>query len=167
MPFVVAMSRTRASQKQQLRIVHERLRKLDPLLHARRVGLYVAVSSLSKPDVEEDFVRALHRVRAPKARQLAAVRDEGNGCHAGYVRVTLRYIADAGAHGTRRFADVIAQHAQTAARGREQTKKRLDERALARAVGTKQSDGAVWEIGADVAERFVPAVCDGDVFEND
>ena len=39
-----------------------RLRELDALLHARRVGLEVAIPRLAEADVVEHLVRTLHRV---------------------------------------------------------------------------------------------------------
>ena len=52
----------RLVEEQQIGIVDERLRELDALLHAGRVGLEVAVARLAEADVVEDLVRALHRV---------------------------------------------------------------------------------------------------------
>ena len=49
-------------EKQQVGIVHQRLRQLDALLHAGRIGLDVAVARLAEADVVEHLVRALHRV---------------------------------------------------------------------------------------------------------
>ena len=92
----------RLVEKQQIGIVHERLRELDALLHAGRVRLDVAVARLAEADVEQDFVRALHRVDARQPRQLAAVGDERHGVHAGNVRVAFRHVADARANLERR-----------------------------------------------------------------
>ena len=60
-------------EEQQIGIVHERLRQLDPLLHAGRVRLDVAVARLAEADVEQHLVRALHRVDARQPGELAAV----------------------------------------------------------------------------------------------
>ena len=106
----------RLVEKQQVGIVHERLRELDALLHAGRVGFDVAVARLAEADVEEHLVRALHRVDARQAGELAAVGDERHGVHAGNVRVALRHVADAGANRERRLRDVEAEHAHPAAR---------------------------------------------------
>ena len=45
-------------EKQQIGIVDERLRQLDPLLHAGRIGVDVAVARFAEAHVEEDLVRA-------------------------------------------------------------------------------------------------------------
>ena len=52
----------RLVEEQQVGIVDERLRQLDALLHAGRVGLDVAVARLAEADVVQHLVRALHRV---------------------------------------------------------------------------------------------------------
>ena len=92
----------RLVEEQQIGIVHERLRQLDALLHAGGIGFDVAIARLAEADVEEHFVRALHRVDARQPGQLAAVGDEGHGVHAGNVRVALRHVADARADLERR-----------------------------------------------------------------
>ena len=59
----------RLVEEQQIGIVHERLRQLDALLHAGRVGLDVAVARLAEADVVEHLVRALHRVDGRAGRR--------------------------------------------------------------------------------------------------
>ena len=61
-------------EKQQVGVVHERLRQLDALLHAGRVGLDVAVARLAEADVVEHLVRALHRVGPGQARRAGRSR---------------------------------------------------------------------------------------------
>ena len=63
----------RLVEEQQVGIVDERLRQLDALLHAGRVGLDVAVARLAEADVVQHFVRALHRVDRRQPGELAAV----------------------------------------------------------------------------------------------
>ncbi len=60
-------------EKQQVGIVHERLRQLDALLHARRVLLELAVARFAETDVVQDFVRPLHGVGLGQAGELAAI----------------------------------------------------------------------------------------------
>ena len=64
----------RLVEKQQIGIVHERLRELDALLHAGRVRLDVAVARFAEADVVEHLVRALHRVGLRQARELRRSR---------------------------------------------------------------------------------------------
>src|SRR5207249_4314157 len=157
----------RLVEEQQIGIVNERLRQLDPLLHAGRVGFDIAVSRLAEADVEQHLVRALHRVDARQAGQLAAVRHEGDRVHAGNVPVGLRHVADARANLERRSGDVETEHAHLSAIGRDETEQRFDHRALPGAVRAEQSDGAAGERGRHVAQRRVPAVHHGYGVERD
>ena len=100
----------RLVEEQQIGIVHERLRQLDALLHAGRIGLDVAIARLAEADVVEHLVRALHGVDRRQAGELAAVGDERHGVHAGNVRVALRHVADARADRQRRLGHVDAEH---------------------------------------------------------
>ena len=85
----------RLVEEQQIRVVHQGLGQLDALLHARRVGLDVAVPGLAEADVVEHLVGALHRVHRRQARELAAVGHERHGVHARDVRVDLGHVAEA------------------------------------------------------------------------
>ena len=96
-------------EEQQVGIVHERLRQLDPLFHPGRVGFDVPVAGFAKPDVEQDLVRALHGIVARQPRQLAAVRDERDRIHAGNVRVAFRHVADARADIERRARHIVSE----------------------------------------------------------
>ncbi len=58
----------RLVEKQQIGIVDQRLRQLDALLHAGRVGLDVAVARFAQPDVEEHLVRPLRWRRRAAGR---------------------------------------------------------------------------------------------------
>jgi hypothetical protein len=155
----------RLVEEEQVRIVDERLRELDALFHAGRVGLDVAVSRFAEADVVEHFMRALHRVGARQPCQLAAVRHEGDRRHARNVPVGFRHIADAAADLERRGLHIVAEHAHVAAVGRDEAEQRLQHRALARAIGTEQADGARLEHGADVAQRPIAAVFHADAIE--
>ena len=88
----------RLVEEHEVRIVDQRLRQLDPLFHARGVGLDVAVARLTEADVEQHFVRALHGVGRRQSGQFAAVGDETDGGHARNVCVVLRHVADSGAN---------------------------------------------------------------------
>ena len=94
----------RLVEEQQIGVVDERLRQLDALLHARRIGLDVAVARFAQAHVVEHFVRALHRVDRGEAGQLAAIGDERHRVHAGNVAVALRHVAEPGANFVGLFA---------------------------------------------------------------
>ena len=145
-------------EKQQIRIVHERLRELDALLHAGRIGFDVAVARFAQADIEEHLVRALHRIDARQPGQFAAVGDERYGVHARDVRVAFRHVPDAGADLERRGGDVQAEHAHLAAVGHDEPEQRLDHRALAGAVRAEQTHGSGAERRRHVAQRLVAAV---------
>src|SRR5438094_7547770 len=157
----------RLVEEQQIGIVNERLRQLDPLLHAGRVGFDIAVARLAEADVEQHLVRALHRVDARQAGQLAAVRHEGDRVHAGNVPVGLRHVADARANLERRSGDVETEHAHLSAIGRDETEQRFDHRALPGAVRAGRSKAAAGDRGRRVAQRRVPAVHRGYGVERD
>jgi hypothetical protein len=125
----------RLVEEQQIGIVHQRLRQLDALLHARGVGVHVAVARLAEADVIEDLVRALHRVNGGQPGELAAVGDERDRVHAGNVRVVFRHVADARADGERRVRHVQPQHAHRPLVRLHEPEQRLQHRALAAPLG--------------------------------
>ena len=157
----------RLVEEQQIGVVHERLGELDALLHAGRVGLEIAVARLAEADVIEHLVGALHRIDVRQAGELAAIRHEGHGIHAGDVPVDLRHVADARADLLGRAGDVKAQHSHRAGGRRNEAEQRLDHRALAGAVGPQQPDRAQRKLRRDVHERAVLAVLDGHRIERD
>ena len=99
----------RLVEEQQIGIVHERLRELDALLHARGIGLDVAVARLAEADVVEHLVRPLHRVDGGQPGELPAIRDERDRVHARNVGVAFRHVADARANLHRPLGDVEAR----------------------------------------------------------
>ena len=142
--------------------MHERLRQLDALLHAGRVGLDIAVAGLAEADVVEHLVRALHRVGRRQARQLAAIGDERHRIHAGDVGVALRHVADAGANLERRRRDVQAQDRHLALSGFTKPSSVLMSVLLPAPFGPEQADRARVEVGRHVLQRPVLAVADAD-----
>ncbi len=159
----------RLVEEQQVGIVHQRLRQLDPLLHAGRVGLDVAIARLAEADVEEHLVRALHGVHARQAGQLAAVRDERDGVHA---RECARRspACSRRARGCR-AAPPATSRPRTRMRPRSGTMKpeqRLDHRALAGAVRAEQADRARRRTTAVTScSARLRAVGDGHALERD
>ena len=129
-------------EEQQVGIVHQCLGQLDALLHARGVGLEVAVARLTKAHVVEHLVRALHGIGAGEAGKLAAVRHKLHGRHAGDVRVALGHVAEAGPNFEGGGGDVEAQHPHAALRRHDEAEQRLEQRALPCAVGAEEADGA-------------------------
>ena len=156
----------RLVEQQQIGIVHQRLRQLDALLHAGRIGLDVAVARFSEADVVQHLVRALHGVGRRQAGQLGAIGDERDGRHAGNLRVVLRHVADARADLERRHGDVEIEHADAAAVGLDEAEQRLEHRALAGAVRPEQADRPGRKRRGDVGQRPLGAVAHADPLEN-
>ena len=155
----------RLVEQEQIGIVHERLRQLDPLFHAGGVRLHVPVARLPEPDVEEHFVGALHRVGPRKPGELAAVRHERDRVHPGNVSVALGHVADAGAD-LRGAAAASRPSTRIRALGRrEETEQRLEHRALAGAIRPEQADGAGGTTKETAWQRRVTAVGDRHVLE--
>ena len=152
-------------EEQEIGIVHERLRELDALLHAGRVGLDVAVARLAEADVVEHFVRALHRVNGGQAGKLSAVGDERHRVHAGNVSVAFRHVADAGADFERPMRHVKAEHRHAPLGRLDEAEQRLQQRALPRAVGAQQAHGPRIEPGGHFLQRAIGAVDDRDTVE--
>jgi hypothetical protein len=125
-------------EQQQLGVVHERLRELHALLHARRVGLEVSVARLAEPDVVEHLVRPADRLVAREARQLAGERDEGRSTHPGDVAVLLGHVAEAPPHLERLARRVLAERGHPPAVGCQEAEQRLEQRRLARTIRTEQ-----------------------------
>ena len=103
-----------SSSSKQLGIVHQRLRELDALLHARRVAVDALIALVAEPDELEHHVRALHRLRRRQPRQLGGVAAQLDRGHADEVAIALRHVADARADLRRLRADVMAEHGRAA-----------------------------------------------------
>ena len=73
----------------------QRLRELHALLHAGRVAVDRLVALLLEAGVVQRRVRALHRLGARQARQLAGVGAQLDRAHPGEERLLLRHVADA------------------------------------------------------------------------
>ena len=159
----------RLVEEQQIGIVDERLRQLDALLHAGRVGLDVAVARLAEADVVEHLVRALHRVDRRQARRAGRSRR----------RTTRRSCRECarrspacsrGGRGSR-AARSATSRPSTRIRpcvGRDEAEQRLEHRALAGAVRSEQADRAARETRAlTFLQRLVLAVDDGHAVELD
>ena len=132
----------RLVEEQQVRVVHERLGELDALLHARRVGLDVAVARLAEAHVVEHLVGALiassrgrpescpRRPRTPTAFMPGMWRP-ARACS------RAARAPRAGAVATSRPNAVMRP-----AVGRQEAEQRLEQRGLARAVRAEQAHRA-------------------------
>ena len=143
----------------------KRLRELDALLHAGRIGLGVAIARLAKPHVLEHLVGALHRVAAGQPRELPAVGDERHGVHARNVSVGFGHVPQPGADLQRTRRHVETEHVHAAGRGRDEPQQRLQETALARPVRPQQPYRTGQKGHLHVAQHFVPAIPHGNLVE--
>src|SRR5438067_2762932 len=84
----------RLVEKQKFWPMYDGLRQLGKLLHSERVRSELAIADLAEPNVEEGFVRALHRVTWRKPGEFGHITHEA---YAGHIRdesVILRHVAN-------------------------------------------------------------------------
>ena len=142
----------------QFRIMDDRRRDLEALLHAGGIGVYLAIARLAEPDVVEHFVRALHRVGARHTGELAGVGDEFHAVDAGEEAFVLRDESDLLADFQRLLTDIESQHATGTRIHANQAHQRADHRGFARAIGTEKPDRAARNRRGQAVERRDPPV---------
>jgi len=155
-------------EQQQSWPVDERLGELDPLLHPGRVPADRAVALFVEPDVPQHLGRAFARRGAREAGHARHLGDEvGRRC-VGREAVVFGHVAHELADRRALRAHVEVHHGGLAQRRLEQAEQDLEERALARAVGTDQTDDAGLEVegqaveGSDAARISLGQVTKGD-----
>ena len=140
-----------------------RLRQLDALLHAGRVGFEVAVARFAEADVIEHLVRALHGVgrRAGRTAGRSRRRTTPRSCREcasrspACSRCGRESPAATWRHRGRARSSALVGH--------QEAEQRLEQRALAGAVRAQQADGAGREHRRDVVQRPVLAVADAEL----
>ena len=127
-------------EEQQLGVVDDRLRQLDPLLHAGRVAADRPIALLVQAHVAEHLGGPLARGSGRQPGHTAHVAHELRGGDIGREAVVLRQVAhelpdlrSAGGH-------VHLHHRRAAARRGEEAEQDLEQRALAGAVGAHKAD---------------------------
>ena len=145
-------------QEDQARVVHERLRELHALLHARRVAADLAVALFEQAHVAQRLRRALAGGGAGQSAHLRQVRHELRRREIGWQAVVLRHIADQLPDLAPLRLYVHAQHAGAAARCRQQAQENFDQRALARPVCPHQPDHARLDVDVERVQRRHPGV---------
>ena len=155
-------------QKQELRVVHQAARDLQPSPHAARQSGGERVGAVGEADGFEQLRGALAPARTGDAVQAgvnAQILGAGEFGVAGHV---LRNDADGGAHRIGVVNDIVPGHNGRAAGGRHQRRQHADERALARAVGSqKAEDLAARHVETDVVDRQQRAEALADAFDLD
>ena len=128
----------RLVEQDERRVVDQGLGELDPLPHPGGVAAHRPVPLLVQTDVPERVGGPFARGRGGQARHPPHVHDELGGGHVRRQAVVLGHVADALADGRPVRGDVVAEDGGRA-RGRgEQAQQDLQERGLARAVGTDE-----------------------------
>ena len=149
----------RLVEQQQVRVVHQRLGQLDPLLHAGRVAADLPVALLVEADVAQRLGGALAGGRPRQPAHPGHVGDELGGGQVGRQAVVLGHVADPGADLPRR---------RPSGRGRapgpgrsvggEQPEQDLDQGGLAGAVRADQPDDAGLHVDGELGQRGHPRV---------
>ena len=84
----------RLVQDEQAWVVDERLRELDPLLHAGGVGADRAITLLEEADVPQDLRRPVAGAGAGQAADPRHVENEVGGADIHRQAIVLRHVAD-------------------------------------------------------------------------
>ena len=153
-------------EDQQLRIVDDGRRQLEPLLHAGGIGLHFAIAGFAEPDVVEHLVRPLQRVVGRHAHQFAGVGDELHALRRAETGTRPR--AQSRLRGGYRAAarrKSMPSTSPDAAIDRDQAQQRADHRRLAGAVRPEQPDRARGDGERQIVERPHVAVGLGNVRE--
>ncbi len=155
---VVAAGRVEAVrrlvQQHELRVVHERLRELHPLLHAGRVAADGTVALLVQADVPQRVGRALASRRLRQPGHARHVDDELGRRHVRREAVVLRHVPDPLADRRPVRHDVEAEDRRaTRPSAGSRPEHHLDQRRLARAVRADQPDDARLDLDAEVGHR--------------
>ena len=151
-----------SSSKHENGVVHQRLRELDPLLHAGRVAADCPVALLEQPDVAQRVRCADARMARRQAARLGHVREELGGAHRRGQAVVLGHVAEP-------RPDLLvapglpAEHLGAPGGRPRQTEEELDRRALAGAVRAEQAGDGCADLERDVVEGGDRAVALGQV----
>ena len=143
----------RLVEQQQSRPVDERLGELDPLLHPGRIPADRPVALLVEPDVAQDLGGAFARRGAREAGHARHLGDEVGRRGVRREAVVFGHVADELADRRALRANVEVHHRRLARRRFEQAEQDLEQRALARPVGTDQADDPGLEVEGQAVER--------------
>ena len=159
--------RGRLVEEEDLRVVDEGLGQLEPLLHARRIGVEEPVAGLAEADVEEDLVGPLHGLLAGHAGELAEIGREGDGVHAGDETVALGHVADRAADHGLLAADVVVEDPALAALRDEEAEEDAEEGALAGPVGPEKAHRPLAQAHGHAVQGDDLAVAEAQVLDFD
>ena len=159
--------RGRLVEEEDLRVVDEGLGQLEALLHARGIGVEEPVAGLAEADVEEDLVGPLHGLLPGHAGELAEIRGEGHGVHAGDEAIALGHVADRTADHGLLAPDVVVEDLPLAALRDEEAEEDAEEGALAGPVRPEESHGPFAEAHGHAVQGDDLAVAEAQVLDFD
>jgi hypothetical protein len=144
-------TRERLVGNEQLRRMRDRLRDLGPLAHAARVAARGPKHRVGEPHAFERLRGAIARLSCRMPRKAQQESHEVAPGHVVVERVLLRY--EARLREVRAVRErIAAEDFDRAARRPDLTRDELQERRLARAIGTQETNDARFELERDVDE---------------
>src|SRR5688500_5305327 len=139
-------------EKYEYGIVHERLRQLDALLHARRVAADRAIALLEETRVAQCVRRTRARRRGWQATQLRHVCEEFGCAHLTGQAIVFGHVAEPTAR-RNTLGRTLAEDRRSAGCGLHEAHEDPDRSALPRAVLTEDAGDPVGNGEAHVVER--------------
>ena len=139
--------------------------ELCHLLHAERVSSQFAVSRFAEPNVEERFVRALHRGFRRETCELRHHANEPDGGHAGHVGIVFRHVADLVPDFPHPGPDVQPKNPGCSFRRRVKSHKRVNQRRFTRAIGSEQTNAPAGKPAVEIFQDRPPAELHALVFQ--
>src|SRR5215213_92580 len=130
--------------------MNDRLCEFRELLHAQRISLKTSITRLAESDVEERLVRAFQSGFRRQPRQLAHQSDEVNCIHLRDKRVALGHVANQRSDLFGLIGDVHAEDVCGTGGRRVKSEQRVNQRRLARAIWSEQTDRFPTQIAAKV-----------------
>ncbi len=152
----------RLVQDEQLGVVDDCRRQLEPLFHAGRIRLDLAVAGLAQSDIVQHLVGALERVLGGHADQFAGVGHELGADGAREQALVFGREADLAADVELLAAEVLVEDLARTVIDGNQAEHGADEGGLAGAVRSQEADGACGDGHREVIEGRDGAVgfCD-------
>ncbi len=135
----------------------QRLRQLEPLLHAGGIFFEPAIARVFEIEIGEHLVGPALRLAARHAVELTGEGDILGPLQAGNERVCFRHVTNGAAEGCAGGADVVIQHGAAAGRRRQQAHDDLEQRRFAGAVGPEEADPARLKLQRHRAQRLLGA----------
>ncbi len=146
----------RLVQEHQLRVVHQRLGQLHPLLHTGRVAAHGAIALLVEADMTQGVRGPLAGGRRRQAGHPGHMHHELGGRDVRRQAVVLGHIADPLADGGTVLGHVQAEDVRAPFGGRGQAEKDLDQGGFSGTVGTHQARHAGPDVNGEPVQGGHP-----------